>query len=152
MLYYIRDLRTILNFKIRKLMIYNTEKRKEITALIIRNADKAFSIDEICERIAPDGKGKSTVYRIVASLVDEGELCKISDADTRRVTYRYLGGGKCHEHMHLKCKECGRLIHLDAETSFALENTILTARGFEIDVSATIFGRCKGCISGGGSI
>ena len=133
-------------------MIYNTEKRKEIKALISRNADRAFSIEEICARLAPDGKGKSTIYRIVSSLVCEGEIRRIFDTDTRKVTYQYLGGGKCSEHLHLKCKSCGKLIHLDEETSCALEEKIFKTRGFEIDVGATIFGKCKACISGGASI
>lgn len=133
-------------------MIYNTEKRKEIKALISRNADKAFSIEEICERISPDGKGKSTVYRIVSSLVEEGEIRRISDADSRRTAYQYLGGGKCSGHLHLKCKSCGRLIHLDEETSSDLWEKIHSSRGFEIDVGATIFGKCTACTAGGTSL
>ncbi len=130
-------------------MIYNTEKRKEITALISSNNDRAFTIEEICNTVAPGGKGKSTVYRIVASLAEEGIVRKISDADTRCVTYQYLGGKNCCEHLHLKCKSCGKLIHLDKETSHALESEILTSGHFEIDVGATLPGRCEACIRGG---
>lgn len=131
-------------------MIYNTEKRKEITALISKNADRAFSIEEICEIITPDGKGKSSVYRIVASLEKEGVIRRISDAVSRRVSYQYLGCKSCCEHLHLKCKDCGRLIHLDEKTSHALENQIMSAGHFEIDVGATLFGRCESCVLGGG--
>ena len=64
-------------------MIYNTEKRTEISALISKNSDKVFTIDEICNEILPDGKGKSTVYRIISAMVDEGVVRRISDGKNR---------------------------------------------------------------------
>jgi Fur family ferric uptake transcriptional regulator len=133
-------------------MIYNTEKRSEITSLISRNADKVFTIDEICREIIPDGKGKSTVYRIISAMVEEGVVRRISDGTNRHVTYQYLGKGGCCEHLHLKCKSCGRLIHLDSDTSHLLEHKILASKSFIIDSGATLFGRCNDCASGGGSV
>ena len=130
-------------------MIYNTEKRSEITALISKNADKVFTIDEICKDILTDGKGKSTVYRIISAMVDEGIVRRISDGKNRHVTYQYLGMGGCCEHLHLKCKTCGRLIHLDEDTSHSLERSILSSRNFIIDTGATLFGRCADCCAGG---
>ena len=130
-------------------MTYNTEKRSEITSLISKNSDKVFSIDEICSSILPDGKGKSTVYRIISAMVDEGVVRRISDGKTRHVTYQYLGAKSCSEHLHLKCKTCGRLIHLDEDTSHLLESSILASRNFIIDDGATLFGKCANCALGG---
>ena len=130
-------------------MTYNTEKRSEITSLISKNSDKVFSIDEICSSILPDGKGKSTVYRIISAMVDEGVVRRISDGKTRHVTYQYLGAKSCSEHLHLKCKTCGRLIHLDEDTSHLLESSILASRNFIIDDGATLFGKCENCALGG---
>lgn len=131
-------------------MIYNTEKRAEITAFISKNPDKVFSIDEICNSIAPDGHGKSTVYRIISKMTEEGVVRRISDGDTRRVTYQYLGHKSCSTHLHLKCKSCGRLFHLDEETSQLLEDKIMASRSFSIDTGATLFGRCRECLGGAG--
>ena len=133
-------------------MIYQTEKRTEITAIISKKADKVFTIDEICSELAPSGKGKSTVYRIISRMADEGSVRRISDGKTRHVTYQYLGAKSCSEHLHLKCKGCGRLIHLDEETSSLLESKIFASRGFEIDSGATLFGKCDFCIGNGGNI
>ena len=129
-------------------MIYNTEKRSELIAFFENGSGQAYTIDEICRSILPDGQGKSTVYRLISRLVDEGKVRKISDAKTRHVTYQYLYTGRCAEHLHLKCKECGRLIHLDDVTSHILEKRIFKSEGFTLDVGALLYGVCDGCTYG----
>ena len=130
-------------------MTYNTEKRAQVINLLTAHQDDALTIDEICRAVCKDGSGKSTVYRIIARLVSEGEVRKLTDPMTRHTTYQFVGGEGCHEHLHLKCAECGRLIHLDGETSHLLRDRIKMAGGFELDVGSMLFGRCEGCIYNG---
>ena len=127
-------------------MTYNTEKRAELLDFLSRSNGQAYSIEEICSELLKDGRGKSTVYRLVSRLVDEGALRRISDGKTRRVTYQFIHTGHCSEHLHLKCKECGKLIHLDDEISHMLENRILSAKGFALDDGALLYGKCENCI------
>jgi Fur family ferric uptake transcriptional regulator len=127
-------------------MTYNTEKRAEILSFLGSCRGEAVTIDSICNSILKDGKGKSTVYRLISKLVDEGAVRKISDARTRHVTYQYINGGSCAEHLHLKCTVCGRLLHLDDETTHLLENKIFNSRGFRVDDSSLLYGRCGDCI------
>lgn len=128
-------------------MTYNTEKRSEITAFLKASPNRAFSIDEIAAAVCPDGSARSTVYRIVSKMVGEGKLRKITSDVSRHTTYQYLGESGCCEHLHLKCKDCGRLIHLDEETSHLLEEKIMANGHFAIDEGAMLFGRCEGCIN-----
>lgn len=132
-------------------MTYRTEKRSDITALLKASPDRAFTVDEIARAVCPDGSARSTVYRIVSKMVCEGTLRKITDEHSRHTTYQYLGGCGCDEHLHLKCKECGRLIHLDHETSHLLEERIMANGHFAIDEGALLFGRCEGCLDKGGA-
>ena len=127
-------------------MIYNTEKRSELLTFFKNGGGQAFTIEDICSAILKDGKGKSTVYRLVSKMVDDGELRRISDGKTRHVTYQYIHSGSCAEHLHLKCKECGKLIHLDCITSHILEKRILKSEGFALDEGALLYGRCESCI------
>ena len=129
-------------------MIYNTEKRAELLDFLKFGEGQAFSIEEICAAILKDGRGKSTVYRLISRLVDEGAVRRIADGKTRHVTYQYIHFGHCAEHLHLKCKECGRLIHLDGELSCALEKRILKTEGFVLDGGALLYGKCESCIYG----
>ena len=128
-------------------MIYNTERRNEIIKLLSSESDKAFTTEEICERILTSG-GKSTVYRIISELTAKGIIKKLSDSNTRHVRYQYLGNKTCSEHLHLKCKICERLIHLDRQTSELIMNSIKNNEGFVLDPTEILNGLCTGCSGG----
>ena len=127
-------------------MTYRTEKKEELLSFLSRSGAETFTVDEICDAILENGSGKSTVYRLISKLVDDGSVRRISDGKTRRGTYQYIGSGRCSEHLHLKCKECGKLFHLDGEISKTLEKRILKSNGFAIDDGALLYGKCKSCI------
>lgn len=126
-------------------MGYNTGKRERIIAFLKENSDTSYTLEEICGVITTDGKGKSTIYRIVSELVSEDSVRRLSDGRTRHCTYQYVGGDHCHNHLHLKCKECGRLVHLDEDLSRKFERAVLSAGGFMIEEGTLLFGTCKDC-------
>ena len=125
-------------------MTYNTEKRAELLGFLESNADKAFSIEEICASLAKGGKGKSTLYRQTAKLVEEGYVSRIP-AGSRRFVYQYRDKQHCGEHLHLKCLDCGRLVHLNAATSASLENDLFSKEGFALDSGCILYGKCREC-------
>ncbi len=129
-------------------MTYNTAAKTALIDFLKENSERAFTIEEICSYLLQDGHGKSTVYRLASKLVASGSVKRISDGKTRRVTYQFIGGESCSHHLHLKCSECGRLIHLDSEISHALGDTLKKSRGFTLDEGALIFGKCKDCGKG----
>ena len=129
---------------------YITKQKKTLLDFLSLHSERSFTVEELTEGIrlkSNDGRavGKSTVYRLIAKLVDDGILRRISDGKTRKVTYQYIGGGSCSEHLHLKCKDCGILIHLDDVTSHILEKRIYNTEGFTLDGGALIYGRCEAC-------
>ena len=139
-------MRIILNFVEDVDMKYVTGKKEKIIDFLSKKSGSTYTPEEICDAILPDGKGKSTVYRLMSKLVSDGSVRKISDPKTRHVTYQYIHSGHCSEHMHLKCKECGKLIHLDEETSRNFERQIKCSRGFALDEGALLFGVCGNCV------
>lgn len=126
-------------------MKYNTEKRKKIIELLSAYPGKSFSSEQICAVVIGEGSGKSTVYRILSDMLKEGKIKKISSQSSRKVSYQYVNCQKSSEHLHLKCKDCGLLIHLDEETSHKVEESLMAARCFAIDEGELLFGRCEGC-------
>ena len=126
-------------------MGYNTGKRERILAFLRDNADNSYALEDICTALTSDGHGKSTVYRIVSELVGEGYVHRLSDGRTRHCTYQYVGGECCHKHLHLKCKECGRLVHLDEEVSRDFERAVMSVDGFTIEEGTLLFGKCRDC-------
>lgn len=138
----------LFHFAESKYMIYNTEKRKKIFELLSKNPDKSYTAEQILSEVTEDGAGKSTVYRLISRMVDEGAIRRVSDRKTRRVTYQHIAKA-CSEHLHLKCKSCGKLIHLDEETSHILERRIMNSVHFEVEDGAVLFGRCELCSAEG---
>ncbi len=127
-------------------MTYNTERKNEIIRLFSENADTAFTTEELCASLLDGGAGKSTVYRIISELLRDGVIKKISDEHTRRVVYQYLGEKKCSEHLHLKCRLCGRLIHLDRAASEKILNLVKDGGKFSLDPTEILSGICNVCI------
>ena len=128
-------------------MTYNTQREKQILNLLSGEKEKTFTIEEICDRILTEG-GKSTVYRIVSRLTGEGILKKITDQRSRRVSYQYLGEKSCCEHLHLKCKSCERLIHLDKSASETIINLLNRSGSFSLDPTEILGGLCRECKGG----
>lgn len=125
-------------------MSYNTEKRNAILAFFKNNPSSSYTAEELCSHILPNGKGKSTVYRLLSRLTVEGRLKKLQNENSRASSYQYVGF-HCQEHLHLKCKECGALIHLDAGMSHILSKELLTSSGFCLDAGAMLYGVCGNC-------
>ena len=126
-------------------MGYTTGKKELIIEFLSQNHDMSYTTEEIAEAVTLNGKGKSTVYRLISELVAQGVLRRLSDGKTRHCTYQYVGGEHCHKHMHLKCNACGKLIHLDEGTTRAFERKVLTLGGFSIEEGSFLYGKCKEC-------
>ena len=124
----------------------NTENKNNIHSFFASHPGSEYTIEETCARILTDGHGKSSVYRIISEMVEEGKLKRITDPHSRRVCYQHIEKEHCSEHLHLKCQGCGRLIHLDDETSHSLQESLMRSKNFEIDSGAMLFGRCESCI------
>lgn len=108
-------------------------------------AETSLTLNEICDAVVSDGHGRSTVYRLISELVEEGKVRRISDGRTRHCTYQYIGDEHCKGHLHLKCKSCGRLIHMDEGATEELCRRVLDVGGFRLDVGELFFGRCGEC-------
>ena len=93
--------------------MYKTKQKTQLLDFFKNNTSKQFSINEIINEVCKnEGSGKSTVYRQIAKLVNDGEVLRLYGDDAKSVVYQYTGEGtKCDEHFHLKCTDCGRLIH-----------------------------------------
>lgn len=126
-------------------MGYTTGKKALIIDFLSANAQRSYTLEEICEAVTADGHGKSTVYRLVAELVGDGDIKRLSDGRTRRCTYQFVGDAGCHEHLHLRCNECGKLMHLDDKLSHQLERAVFRFGGFTIEEGTMLFGRCRDC-------
>lgn len=146
-------MRTVLKFKDKKKedkMGYNTSAKSMISEFFASNPDMQFSTEQVSAYMAKKGgkiPGKSTVYRIIASMCESGELARSRDAAGTEYLYRYIGKKcNCDEHLHLKCTECGRIYHLECPKSIELVSHILEEHGFSVSSgSSVLYGKCVKC-------
>lgn len=128
---------------------YKTRQKEIILNLFLENKDKHLTAAEIVTHINKnaDNIGMATVYRYLDKLVSQGTIRKYFLDDKSSACYQYIDpDNKCREHFHLKCVDCGALMHLDCSYMQTIAEHILAEHGFTIDNSRTVlYGRCKNC-------
>ena len=84
----------------------------------------------------------STVYRTLEVLEELG-LVRHAHLSDRAPTYHSV---RDHEHFHLKCRNCHRVISVDPEVLEPLLARLRADHAFEADVGhLTVFGTCQEC-------
>ena len=129
---------------------YHTEQKKILLQFLRENRAMAYTIEEIVAalsaRLGEAAPAKSTVYRLVQRLVEAGEVKRMVMGNSRRFVYQLTDGEACHAHLHMQCRACGRLFHLEDTVSHALARQIAEAEGFSLCESDTILrGECAAC-------
>jgi Fur family ferric uptake transcriptional regulator len=91
--------------------------------------------------------GKTTVYRHLEKLVEGGKLRRYFLEGGESACYQFINDdAKCREHFHLKCENCGELIHLDCDVLEDVATHVRKDHGFQINPLKTVFyGTCGRC-------
>lgn len=130
---------------------YKTHQKEMLLQFLSSNPDKQFSADEIAiklNELYTDAPGKSTVYRLTSQLADSGIIKRFVKENSRGFLYQ-AANEACHSHLHLKCTECGKVLHMGHSLSEQLINDILGENDFAVQAdSTTLFGCCKDCKKG----
>ncbi len=84
----------------------------------------------------------STVYRTLEVLEGLG-LVRHAHLSDRAPTYHSVSG---HEHFHLVCRNCGRVISVDPDVLEPVTDLLRADHDFVVDVGhLTVFGHCGTC-------
>ena len=121
---------------------YQTQQQAALLAFLERNAEHQFTIDEIIATMGEAAPAKNTAYRLIKKLCDDGQVRRFTREGTASSVYQLAGSSCCSEHLHIKCVDCGLLIHLDS----AACDTLAKATGFVIDdEKSMLYGHCANC-------
>lgn len=128
---------------------YKTKQRDLILNYFIENNTRHVTVDDVVGHLKEKGTsvGKSTVYRYLEKLVDQGTVRRYFIEEGQGACYQYAGeNSNCHQHFHLKCIGCGNLLHIECQHMVESEKHILKIHDFEIDNTKTVlYGRCAKC-------
>ena len=129
---------------------YLTEQKKTLSKFLSQRGETAYSIEELIDALSREygdrAPGKSTVYRLITRLVDEGSVKRFVKGNSRKFVYQAVNGKNCHAHLHLRCTDCGKLIHLDHSISDRLVDQVAMCSDFSVNEAETVLlGKCKEC-------
>lgn len=123
---------------------YNTSQKQQIVEFMKSNSDRQYTIEEVAGCI--NSVGKSTVYRLINRMVDEGIVRRTVKGKSRQFLYQYSAAAGCASHLHMKCRECGQVLHMDDGQSKRLMEMLHESRNFELDMRDTLLmGTCENC-------
>ncbi len=91
--------------------------------------------------------GQATIYRALEKLERDGVIKRYVLDGLSSACFEYIGDHSCDgEHYHLKCDECGKLIHFHCDSMKVIHDHMMDHHGFQIDTPKTIFyGKWKEC-------
>ncbi len=127
---------------------YHTKQRELLLEFFRSHDQMTFTVNEVASALCePNGIGKSTVYRLISKMSQDGLLKRYFDENKNAVVYQYVDKEHgCENHFHLKCADCGKTIHLEDKSSEDALRNILEENQFLMDESKTVlFGKCKDC-------
>ena len=103
---------------------YHTQQRCALLAFLSAHADEQFTVEQLLAAMGDAAPGRSTVYRALDRLVEEGTVRRFAPES---------GGSAAYQAM-------------DPGVSDALQADLLRAAGFTVDGrSTTIYGTCAAC-------
>lgn len=126
---------------------YNTKRKRDMLTFLTGNHMKHYTLDELTQAMHEDGidAGKTTVYRFVEGLAEQGRVRKYQNES--EYYYQYIEDDSgCAGHLHLMCRECGALYHVDCHLVGELIGHIKNDHNFALDARRTVLvGICGEC-------
>ncbi|MGC9384898.1 MAG: Fur family transcriptional regulator [Kosmotogaceae bacterium] len=124
-----------------------TAQRELILRVFLETEDDHLSAEEVYRKILDKRLriSKATVYRTVDLLAEVGLLRKIAFRDGV-VRYEVVEKDK-HQHHHLICNNCGKVVEFPYDLLDELEHIAEKKTGFEIDDhQVKFYGLCPECL------
>lgn len=129
--------------------IYTTKTRNLIIDFFTENKDKRVSAATVFEQLQKKQVqiNLATIYRNLDRLTEEGVLIKNKSVQDDCSLYQYVEPHKnCHEHLHLQCKGCGKVMHMECDFMKEIAGHLREEHGFLLDCKASaLIGICNTC-------
>lgn len=123
-----------------------TPQRRSVLGTILENQGKHLSAEEIYDLVKKTCPeiGLATVYRTM-QVLDELRLVYKHNFDDGRIRYE-ITQNEDHQHHHLVCKKCGKVIEVEEDLLEQLETQVEKKYTFSItDHNVKFFGYCNSC-------
>ena len=131
---------------------YKTNNRTKIMDYLVANKERSVSVKDIDEHMKSLDcpVNMTTIYRYLDKLEKDGDVMKYTGERGEKATYQYVERNHhCDSHLHLKCVDCGSVIHLDCHFMDEMAEHISKDHGFRLQCkNSVIYGLCQSCQTG----
>jgi len=128
---------------------YRTKNRQMILSYLRQNSNRTVCVNDIYKYLKENMMevNLTTIYRYLDKLVSEKQLVKYAADQGDKACYHYVDQkNDCLNQLHLQCKTCGELFHVDADFMAEMEKQFQEQFGFTVDYTSSIlYGTCNKC-------
>lgn len=128
---------------------YQTRCRTSILEYCESHEESRFSASDINEYLMKKGDvvNLATIYRNLEKMTENGNLIKYKSASDDRCLYQYVKPeSDCGHHLHMQCRKCSKIIHMECDFMKQFSGNIEEKYGFSIECNnSLISGVCGEC-------
>lgn len=130
---------------------YSTRAKSDILEYFKSNPQLQISAQKVYENLEKNGShlNLATVYRNLDRMSEEKILIRYKSMDNSGTLYRYaesVSGHDCYDHLHLQCRRCGKLVHLECDFMNEISGHLKQHHGFTVECEGSvIMGLCENC-------
>lgn len=128
---------------------YHTRSKDAIRTYLNTHREHSFSAYDINEYMQEQGiqVNLTTIYRNLDKLMESGEIMKYKTAGDEFCRYQCTRPhAQCHEHIHMQCRECGKVLHLECDFMEDIVKHLYEHHKFTLECSGSVLmGVCAAC-------
>lgn len=125
---------------------YSTDQRKKILNFFSIHPHELFSAKQLFEVLDDRHISISTIYRNLSELEKSGQISRCNKSGTREAFFKFTDLDSCKECIHLSCKKCGKVFHMDKAATDDLIVKTAENEKFLIEQSdSVLYGVCGNC-------
>ncbi|MGN0436735.1 MAG: Fur family transcriptional regulator [Wujia sp.] len=128
---------------------YHTRCRKSIMSYVEEHREQRFSAADIYSYLRDKGEeiNITTIYRNLEKLTESEILIRCKSPEDDRCLYQYVEPeSDCNKHLHMQCRKCAKIIHIEGELMERITHQMEDSYGFELECrNSLLSGICEDC-------
>ncbi|MDR2904310.1 MAG: transcriptional repressor [Clostridiales bacterium] len=127
---------------------YNTKQQSAVLSYIAALGGGHATAAQIAAHFEHQPIGRTTIYRVLGKLVENGCVRKYTIDGVTGACYQYINAAADQRTLlHLKCEGCGQLFHLDCALFDKVRRHFYDEHVFQINIMKTVlYGKCAACL------
>ncbi|MGF7145114.1 Fur family ferric uptake transcriptional regulator [Anaerotaenia torta] len=128
---------------------YNTKQSDAILAYLSSLNGEHVTAGQIASHFETSDYpiGLATIYRHLDKLVENGTIRKYTLDGVSGSCYQHISSAHEHQQIHLKCEQCGAVLHLQCSVMENVPQHVYEEHAFLINPMKTVlYGKCSNCI------